>query len=183
MRRYSNGIELDNAGRLKRSGGKRFAWLGKEYEDDDVLQFAHKHDTKLFGWHTYTKKQIDTALEIGSTLFEKYDLLDVVGHDEISPKRKWDPGPAFPMHSFRSRIVGREEDEAPKYEAMRTLNVREGPGYLHSRIIGVPIPKGTIMEVVDTHGNWSFVDVLDEVDGDMDIEGWVFSRYIRRIEV
>ena len=181
MSRYSIGIELDNAGRLKRSGGKWLAWFGKEYEDDDVLQFAHKHDTKLFGWHTYTKKQIDTALEIGSTLFEKYDLLDVVGHDDISPKRKWDPGPAFPMHSFRSRIVGREEDEAPKYEAMRTLNVREGPGYLHSRIIGVPIPKGTIMEVVDTHGNWSFVDVLDEVEGDMDIEGWVFSRYIRRI--
>jgi N-acetylmuramoyl-L-alanine amidase len=182
MSRYSIGIELDNAGRLKRSGGKWLAWFGKEYEDDDVLQFAHKYDTKLFGWHTYTKKQINAALEIGSTLFEKYDLLDVVGHDDISPKRKWDPGPAFPMHSFRSRIVGREEDEAPKYEAMRTLNVREGPGYLHSRIIGVPIPKGTIMEVVDTHGNWSFVDVLDEVDGDMDIEGWVFSRYIRRIE-
>lgn len=182
MSRYSIGIELDNAGRLKRSGGKWLAWFGKEYEDDDVLQFAHKHDTKLFGWHTYTKKQIDTALDIGSTLFEKYDLLDVVGHDDISPKRKWDPGPAFPMHSFRSRIVGREEDESPKYAAMRTLNVREGPGYLHSRIIGVPIPKGTIMEVVDTHGNWTFVDVLDEVNGDMDIEGWVFSRYIRRIE-
>ena len=31
-------------------------------------------------------------------------LVDVLGHDEISPGRKWDPGPAFPMESFRTQV-------------------------------------------------------------------------------
>jgi N-acetylmuramoyl-L-alanine amidase len=30
-----------------------------------------------------------------------------MGHDDISPGRKFDPGPAFPMESLRTRLFGR----------------------------------------------------------------------------
>jgi N-acetylmuramoyl-L-alanine amidase len=35
----------------------------------------------------------------------------VIGHDDVAPGRKSDPGPAFPMESFRSRLFGRSDDD------------------------------------------------------------------------
>ena len=42
-------------------------------------------------------------------LHAAYEFDDILGHEEISPKRKVDPGPAFPLDSMRSRILGRNE--------------------------------------------------------------------------
>jgi N-acetylmuramoyl-L-alanine amidase len=54
--------------------------------------------------------QIEAALAVAEALQDAYDFEDVLGHDDISWDRKTDPGPAFPMISFRSRIVGRSDD-------------------------------------------------------------------------
>jgi N-acetylmuramoyl-L-alanine amidase len=53
----SLGIELDNAGRLKREGGRWRVWFKEVYPDDDVLEAVHKHDPlgdAPSGWHIYT---------------------------------------------------------------------------------------------------------------------------------
>ena len=41
-----------------------------------------------------------------------------------------------------------------------------------------PLPAGTKLEVTEADGVWRFVSVLDVVDGDMDVEGWVHGRYV-----
>ena len=41
-------------------------------------------------------------------LKEKYNIKLILGHDEISPGRKQDPGPAFPMDKFRNEILSDE---------------------------------------------------------------------------
>lgn len=176
---HSIGFELDNAGRLKRVGDTWVSWFGRTYPDDEVLVAEHKFDTVEYGWHTYTEAQITTAVELGAALFAKYDLVDVVGHDDIAPLRKWDPGPAFPMHSFRSKLVGRKDEVLPVLETTRALHVRSGPGFEYRKVLVIPLPKNTKVEVMRREGTWYLVDVLEEVDDDMDIQGWVHSRHLQ----
>jgi N-acetylmuramoyl-L-alanine amidase len=134
----------------------------------------------MAGWHTFTSEQIDVALELCRLLVRRYGLLDLVGHDDIAPNRKVDPGPAFPMRSFRSRLLGRAEDEDVRYETTMNLNIRTGPGTQHEKIIDGPLPTGTRVEIVGQKGTWRLVDVLDVIDGIMDLQGWVHGRYLRR---
>jgi len=180
LNRHSIGIELDNAGRLEQKGGRWCAWFGNPYPDDEVMEAAHKHETRACGWHTYTPEQIESALEVSAMLIRKYDLLDVVGHEDIAPGRKSDPGPAFPMGSFRARLLGRSADRPVRFETTTFLNVREGPGTAHPKLAAGPLPPGTAVQVLDAHGSWRLVDVEGEVSGDNDVQGWVHGGFLRR---
>jgi len=109
---YSIGIELDNAGKLtKTAGGAWKTWFGATIDPNDVLVAKHKNGGPLSGWHTYTPEQMEALEEVGALLFDKYGLEDAIGHDDIAPGRKTDPGPAFNMGSFRSLMVGRHNED------------------------------------------------------------------------
>lgn len=176
---HSIGIELDNAGLLKKSQGKWKSWFGRTYPDDEVLVARHRNRLEESGWHTYTPEQLEVALEVSALLVRKYDLRDVLGHDDISPFRKVDPGPAFPMSSFRSRVMGRVEDEPDIYETITALNIRQGPGITYPSIENSPLPAKTRLEILDTNQIWKFVDVLDPVNKVSGLQGWVHGNFIR----
>jgi N-acetylmuramoyl-L-alanine amidase len=108
LNQYSIGIELVNAGKLrKRADGKWIDWAGNMIPDDEVTLATHKHENGETGWHEYTDVQINTLLEVAIALNSAYRFADVLGHDDISPARKVDPGPLFPINSFRSKVLGR----------------------------------------------------------------------------
>jgi N-acetylmuramoyl-L-alanine amidase len=182
LNQHSLGIELDNAGRLTQQGGKWRAWFGQTYPDDEVMIATHKHEATPSGWHLYPPEQIESALEVAAALIEKYELEDVLGHEDISPGRKFDPGPAFPMGSFRARLFGRAEDLPPRHRTTTRLNIREGPGTAHAELPVSPLPQGTDVEVMRESGVWRFVDVVGELNGSADVQGWVHSDYLHRIE-
>ena len=177
---YSIGIELDNAGFLMRHGKRWRAWFGTEYKNSEVIEAVHKNETKPKGWQIYPPEQIEAALEVGSLLATHYNLRDVVGHEDIAPNRKTDPGPAFPMKNFCARLLGRQEEEGVNYETTSDLNVRTGPGTQHPPIPGSPLPPGTRVEILNREGSWALVDVMNVVNGVMDMQGWVHSRYLKR---
>ena len=180
LNQYSLGIELDNAGRLTRVGNRWRAWFGAEVDDSQVLEAVHKHESAPSGWHVYTPEQIAAALAVAGLLVERYALRDVVGHEDIAPGRKSDPGPAFPMASFRARLLGRAEDQATVYETTTELNIRSGPGSQHPTLPGSPLPNKTRVQVLSIQGSWWLVDVCDEPGQPGDLEGWVHSRYLTR---
>lgn len=177
MNNYSIGIELVNGGRLTKIGDKWVCPVDKQpVSDTEVLVARHKNDQAESGWHEYTEAQLRVASEVAALLAQTYQLKDVLGHDDISPLRKSDPGPAFPMDIFRSKAMGRKED-SDTYKTTAELNVRSGPGTQHP-LITDPLPPGTNVHILKREGNWSYVEVLDVVHGLNDLEGWVFSKYL-----
>lgn len=108
LNQHSIGIELVNAGKLKRRGdGAWISWANVVIPDHEVGAQSHGLDGESLGWHKYTFEQIMSAIKIASLLHEAYRFLGVLGHQDVSPGRKLDPGPLFPLQSFGSIVLGR----------------------------------------------------------------------------
>jgi N-acetylmuramoyl-L-alanine amidase len=174
----SIGIELDNPGRLVRQDNHWRSWFGETYDDDKVIEETHKYDSEPAGWLVYPPAQIEAAVAAAVAICRRYKVTDVLGHDDIAPGRKQDPGPAFIMSSFRGQVLGRRADDPQISQTLTNLNIRYGPGTEYDKVREAGLPTGTKVEVIDHCKLWFQVLVLDELDGDVDLEGWVYSRYL-----
>jgi N-acetylmuramoyl-L-alanine amidase len=76
-----------------------------------VLVAKHKHRDVEQGWKIYSAEQLEAAVQLGSLLVQTYGIREVVGHEDIAPGRKSDPGPAFPMERYRGLLLGRSTDD------------------------------------------------------------------------
>ena len=113
MNKYSIGIEIDNAGRLTQTASGDFlTWFGKRIPKKDAVQGVHRNESQPSWWHMFTEQQIERVSALGTLLIKTYGISVVVGHEEIAPGRKSDPGPAFPLDRLRDRWLraGRRED-------------------------------------------------------------------------
>lgn len=188
LNKYSIGIEITNAGLLEKSAdGKFYAWYGEEIPASQVTEAAHKNDPKVRrAWHRYTDKQIEVSLKLAEVLVTQYSLKEIIGHDDIAPRRKTDPGPAFPLAKFNSLLnsSGRQDPETLDnvYRTVVNLNLRTGPTLESSLSPFAPLPKGTRFQIVDEDGAWKYITVLDTLKGTDDIEGWISGnpKYMER---
>jgi N-acetylmuramoyl-L-alanine amidase len=183
MNNHAISIELDNPGRLVRTpAGWRSLSLGTEYAPNEAIEATHKNETRPAGWCLYPQAQLEVAFEVAALLVETYRLVGILGHDDVAPSRKTDPGPAFPLQSFQSRLFGRADDHADdQYQAQAALNVRVGPGTQYAALPAGPLPAGTRVQVLLREGSWCQVDVLDAVAGINDLQGWVHGRFLRPV--
>jgi N-acetylmuramoyl-L-alanine amidase len=176
LNKYSIGIELDNAGTLKRYGDK---WmLGKNIIPDDlVIIKTHKLEYGARGWHIYTEAQINTCREVMKLLFAQYKLLDVVGHEDISLGGKVDPGPAFPMDEFRAAAWGLTPDTVVTYTTTRPLYLRSGPSDRYT-VVGTSLKIGTRVVVIERLRGWANV-ALEVLPGIVAFKGWLPERRLK----
>ncbi len=186
LNKASIGIELDGFGFLFGSAGK-WTFRDKRVPDAQVLVATHKHETKPRGWARYPQAQLDAARELARLLVRTYGLEDVVGHEDISPRRKQDPGPAFPMEAFRAHCMSADApaDGArppasilpiPRFRVKQTLNVRSGPGVANATVAGSPLAPGTIVRGVEDQAGWKRVTA--EGSG---VAGWVSAQFLQPI--
>lgn len=199
LNRYAIGIELDNAGQLQPNGnGQYLSWYGGSFRDQDVYQGIHRNQQQPTYWHCYTEAQIMQTFAVCQLLCEHYKIQAILGHEEVSPGRKVDPGPAFPLDKLRDRLLANNVHSAAKTEsfseenrldkipqvngdfsnnslALTTashLNVRSGPGPEFS-LASAPLIAGTHVTVVRQQGDW--------VQVTFDNTGWVSRRYLAPI--
>jgi N-acetylmuramoyl-L-alanine amidase len=179
----SIGVEIANAGRLVRSDGVLRTWYGATVPDGEVLRARHKHEDAPAYWHAYTALQLERALGLARCLAAAYELADILGHEDISPGRKSDPGPAFPLEKIRAAVLDRAAESGPAFalEKIRevappALNIRTGPG-TRFPLADAPLPRGARLRLLEERGGWSRV----RVSGGDGLEGWVSSAYIRLV--
>lgn len=182
LNQYSIGIEIDNAGILTQTAEGYMTNFSKLVANKDVVLAKHKLDSVERGWEAYTAQQIEMVEEICLTLVEIYGITEIVGHDDIAPSRKRDPGPAFPMESLRNRVLfGRNEDVPDQPDELlddaalviaENLNIRSRPATSAS-LVSNPLPKGTKVKITQTKGGWSYVKT--------NIEGWVSNQWLKTV--
>ncbi len=99
LNKYSIGIELVNYG-----------YKGEHVPDNvdtsNWLSKRHKNGGPIRKWQPYSEAQVDATIDLVESIMKEYNIPieNVLGHDDISPTRKVDPGPAFPMNKLKSRL-------------------------------------------------------------------------------
>lgn len=96
----SIGIELANAGDGANEDGTAFG-SHRFRCPAGVKKAKHKNGGPATWWEVYPEAQVAKCIEVAQTLVNRYNLDDVIGHEDIAPDRKNDPGPLFPMQKLR----------------------------------------------------------------------------------
>lgn len=189
LNKYSIGIEVVNAGPLKAVGDQFISDFGKVYPANRVLQAVHRNESSVTAWQTYSEEQLRVVYQLSQLLINHYQLELMLGHEEIAPQRKRDPGPAFPLDHFRAQLFdSRAVDEALPNEPVvaevtpkpssstdtgrvsaSRLNIRQQPSLAAERVRD-PLPFGTEVRVVKQAGDWCMVEVPQT--------GWVKTQYL-----
>lgn len=185
---HSIGIELDGYGYLGNAGAGKWRFGSRSIPDTDVVVATHKFGTPHGGWPKYPQAQMNAALELAKLLVKEYKLEDVVGHDDISPGRKQDPGPAFAMESFRASarqappVTDRGPQPSPglkpiaRFRVTTTLNVRSGPGSSNPTVAGSPLAAGTIVRGTEDQSGWKRITAEGS-----SVAGWVSAQFLEAV--
>jgi len=158
---FAIGIEIVNPGRMQRgAGGAVLAWWGQDfgpggqiggYTLADVETPEHGKGT----WMAYTPEQIAAVEELAQALFAGIPTLrDITTHWYVSPGRKVDTNPLFPLEAIRARVLGRDDpaeavaeagsdgvggDEFVQIETPgTTLNLRRWPSFNPNILAAIP---------------------------------------------
>lgn len=95
LNRFSIGIELINAGKLKCICGSFYTGYGRLIPKEEVFAAPEASGIPSY-WHKFTNEQIDCLKKVICHLREWYpSIKEVIGHSDIT-RRKIDPGRAFP---------------------------------------------------------------------------------------
>jgi hypothetical protein len=104
------GVEVDCAGGLDMKAGKLTSWFGRVVPER-LARYSKANANIKAGWYeAYTPEQEDTLFRLAVWLKKNnpkvFNLDYVVGHDEVAPARKNDPGAALSMTmpEFRRKI-------------------------------------------------------------------------------
>jgi N-acetylmuramoyl-L-alanine amidase len=120
------GIELANAGNDAR--------LAQRWTKLPLVSAKHKNGGPYKRWEAYPLAQLAACEAVSKALVTRYHLDDIVGHDDIAPTRKNDPGPAFPLDHLRRSVQRRLSRECPSPIHRVTRTTHECAKLVKSRL-------------------------------------------------
>lgn len=93
-------------------------------------------------WQPYSAAQIDLLIRLSRDIIQRYAIQprDVVGHSDIAPQRKQDPGPLFPWQQLAEAGIGAWPDQET---VERSLAGRDK---------AAPVPMAKMLEKLARYG-------------------------------
>jgi N-acetylmuramoyl-L-alanine amidase len=192
---HSIGIEIVNPGfveKLTDSSFRRSTDDGfKTYPAANSAKFLkaeHKHkfwtNKDNHYWAIYPDAQLQALYKLSKALVQNYHLEVTIGHDDSSPARKPDPGPAFPWDVFKKNVYGSVNNTGKIYLVnTEGANFRSGPSTADTSI--KKLTKGYEVGLIGTSNDWSKVylvnsqsEVLEKLNGkvkSIKTIGWISS--------
>jgi N-acetylmuramoyl-L-alanine amidase len=170
---HSIGIEIVNPGFCEKLSDGTFkrkvtATKNQTYpvgRANDILEIAHKHrfwtanDNKH--WFKFPQPQLDALYKLSKVLMSHYELITVLGHDDISPLRKPDPGPCFPWKEFKINVLGRTDNVGDIF-VVNTDDANFRAGHSTNSAIIKKLSKGYNVGLIETFGAWNKVYLANE---------------------
>ena len=95
--------DLYEAWHAGKSSWKSYKSLNQNSIGIEIINPGHK-----FGYKKFSKKQISSLLKLNKFLIKKYKISpkNILGHSDIAPERKKDPGEKFPWEYLSKNNVG-----------------------------------------------------------------------------
>ena len=109
--------------------------LNKNSIGIELVNKGHK-----FGYTNFPKKQISSLVKLCNELIKKYKIKNknIVGHSDIAPLRKIDPGEKFPWEKLAYKQIGIWHNLQPnilrKYRNVKIFKKREKEKFIKSLI-------------------------------------------------
>jgi len=181
LNKFSIGIEIVNAGRLNRTAaGELLTWFGRRIDKSEGVELVHRNESAAAWWHIYTEAQVESVFALTQQLVAGLSIKHILGHEEISPGRKSDPGPAFPLDQMRARMLGSRRDLDEDDEVLARpmigvvtaslLNTRTGPSVVTPHA-SVPLRRGTAVTVSNLQPGWLKIT--------SPVNAWVRREYVQ----
>ncbi len=188
---FSIGIELVNPGKMRAAGADGVTWFGAAVKNGQPysVEIAETPEHGRGMWMHYPEEQLDTLLFLLLELFATVSTLkDIRPHWYVSPGRKVDTNPLFPMEYVRAYVMGRDDPAEAEAEAASegaprdelaviaangdSLNLRNWPSF-NPNIIA-KIPDGTTVPVLrrGSFGGRTWLRVVYAGQ-----EGWIVASY------
>jgi N-acetylmuramoyl-L-alanine amidase len=185
LNKCSIGIELDNAGLLIRKDNK---WQRNKIiiPDEEVEQAVHwkqftPNDPRRFpGWQTFTDVQLKVALKVVKALAQRYPSIEeILGHDDVNLRNRYDPGPLFPMEDFRRKVFGRRTPHIDEYFINHPTEIYANfEGRLPNtkqKTFDDPLPAKSRVKVIRQEGDFVLVSVIKAPNSQVKGTGWIQS--------
>jgi len=95
--------DLYTAWHAGKSKWQKFNYLNKNSIGIEINNPGHDH-----GYSNFKKKQINSLIKLTKYLIQKYKIkkFNILGHSDVAPDRKKDPGEKFPWRYLSKRKIG-----------------------------------------------------------------------------
>lgn len=197
---FSIGIEHVNPGKML-VGGKT-AW-GRVYDPDSypTVPVTTPHHGSGH-WMPYTELQLASSLELILALRDRYGIEDIAPHWEISPGRKVDTNPLFPLAQFRGKLEGRQ-DSSMLIQVMPGAIFRKWPSFFAANELDkpgdddgwfLPIKTGTykvegdlphipneLRSLTAPAQLWYNINVTTSQSGGSPYAAWIWAGHVKEI--
>lgn len=108
----------------------------------EIVNRGYKRTLTGVEWQPFTPAQINVLVALVKDITQRYAITpeNVVGHSDIAPQRKQDPGPLFPWQQLAEQGLGAWPDNATVQR------------YLKGQVAETPVDQAVLLDVLQRYG-------------------------------